>query len=87
LRDDGEKLCAVLPDATRFPQTKECLVDESGRLQGVSRALAPQLGRRAASQLGVQVHHRPVAGVQIACIPGAKERCYIRLAIAHWLSD
>ena len=63
--------------ASLVDESKVGLVDQGGRLQDVSRLLAPKPGRRPASQFLVDDRHQLVPRGQIASAPRVQKSRHI----------
>jgi hypothetical protein len=64
-------------------QSKIGLVDQGGRLQDVSRLLAPKPGRRPASQFLVDDHHEFIPRSEIASAPCVQKSRHIGVGTAQ----
>lgn len=70
-RSDGEKMRAILPVLARLllRQADIRLIDQRGGLQRVTLALAPELSRRDAAQLGIDRFNQSREGAGVAVGP------------------
>ena len=59
-------------------QSKPGLVHQSRRLERMTTALAPQLGRRHAAQFRIHERNKLVGGVRIAFAPGFEQLRQLR---------
>ena len=71
---EADKLCAIVPvDAALIDQAQVGLVDQRGRLEGVSRTLPTQVCRRDPAQLVVDDRRQVLARLLVAFPPIQKQ--------------